>query len=1288
MRWRKRWFLAIPLVALLLCLAGLLIFWGPASRMAERMTLQQLEAAYGGRVTVGDIRLRWRGIELRDVELWEETERDELPRSWLTARQVHIHLPLWRGLDDPPPIDHIEVRGVRARVPLDADGQLLLNLPLSDEPGIPEIPTDRIVVEDVEVEVRLADSPPIFVRDLAFLMYRPIDNWEVTGTIGDLLKSSWTFSGEVDSTFQQAEARIACEQLSWNWQQILEMELLPDVDGMEWDRVRAEGTLALDWQLRWSDSAPLDHGGTIKLGATSMELRDVDVPIHVPSGTITAADNQWRLSEMVIELLEGSVELSGRLDWPVELPDTPRLVLQGNARRMNIAQIPWESLEGTRELGAFPELGGELGGQANGRFLLEAMFSSVVGISGESSVTISEPQWQRLTLDPIDIRLQLEQWRYDPADSDWQPPQGTLGLNVSARDVPWEELVVQLSEFPDVLDIPEELRELRGMVGGEVRATLPLESLTEYSTHEWEGNFQLSSLQWRSIAWSEIQGDWSWRDGLGRLEQLAGLGPDGERLSGQGQLPSAPDEEFFLRLLLEDLAIESISGPIGELVPESYTGRQGQWQDLASWRAGGSIRLDQLTAFDETLHEPLVRWEYENRKLELLALSARWQDASLEGSGEVLLEAPYSFLLRMDLPEIDAPQLLAAFDVASPLEWRGTVAGSGHLQGELESGRWQLIGEGALRDVVGGEFVFDEIPFSLQVDPSEGRFRVPDVSFASGSLALTTRLPFEGDWVSEVQIEMRDLESAQLASLLPDLPEIPRGRVSGTVTATGWERPAQATLRGTWTTPRWEVGLLQVEQGVVQLELADERLEFEAMGNLLGGRVQLVGGTPWDPVAEKPWESLELSADVTVDDVRLERAIRQLGRDAEALRDLRGVATGVGRITWMSGQGIPQIAGRGELREIRWGRDELLQSAEAEFTVSESAWQLRNISARVGQGTVSGQANGPLAASGSGAFQLTASRLDLRRLMAPWPDLASEVEGTLDARIRGQLDSVWRGTAEMGISRGRLAGVDLGRFRLPIDWSFSPARSRVSLTLRETALRIAQGRAVVRGELDWDRELSFRGNSRLVSLDLRRLLRGMVSASSVPSGRLNGQLEFSGNRVRSMRDVRGSFEGTLGDAQALRLPVMSALTPALGGGQVASSVFEDSDIRLSLARGRVEVERLALVSSAVQILATGHVTLEGRLALDVTANLGQINTQTPLARALRTSLLVSAPTIQIALLARANEWLTNRLLFLRVVGTTRSPTVQLRPGATVGREAIQFFLEEATGVSGLTPRGN
>ena len=43
-------------------------------------------------------------------------------------------------------------------------------------------------------------------------------------------------------------------------------------------------------------------------------------------------------------------------------------------------------------------------------------------------------------------------------------------------------------------------------------------------------------------------------------------------------------------------------------------------------------------------------------------------------------------------------------------------------------------------------------------------------------------------------------------------------------------------------------------------------------------------------------------------------------------------------------------------------------------------------------------------------------------------------------------------------------------------------------------------------------------------------------------------------------------------------------------------------------------------------------------------------------------------------LTRAQQALSRRLISLRVTGTTRSPTMQLRPGRLLGQDAVRFFL--------------
>ena len=853
------------------------------------------------------------------------------------------------------------------------------------------------------------------------------------------------------------------------------------------------------------------------------------------------------------------------------------------------------------------------------------------------------------------------------------------------------------------------LRSLQGRATADLTAMVSLASLRDPSTYRAEGAFRLSSIRWNTLDWSDLTGNWEWREGIAIIDKLEGRGSLGERLSGTVEISSDLDGETTLQLEIADIPLNAWTSAIVPFLPSGAQAAardvtdklQGeasaeihlavpsaQWQDIDTWSGEGIIRSESFTTFGMNLKQTVVRWQLQQNSLDAFDFQSHWENAIILGNAKIDFEAPFSFQVALALPDYEASRLLESTGLTVPLEWEGRVEVSGDVKGELLPLVWSAEGEGRVRNLRVPDVVIpSEIPFSLAVDAEETRLTVDHLPMWGGMVTVAGHLPWAEHLASRLVVRLEGIDSSQMEQRYFPFPEAPRGVFSGEFEVTSLEKLDSFSALGELSSSEWEMGLLRIENLAAGLHVVDGEVQVKLQGNALGGQLRLVGQSPLDLSELHPWERLDFQGTVTLENARLEDAIRRMRReDAERLRELSGQLAGDWTVAWNPTDTFPQLRGRGVLRNVRWGREELLQTAEGELQLSGTTCEFRNVSAQLGRGRITGQAELPLAGGRRGSFNLLATRIDLRRVLAPWPEVAREFEGTLDSRIRGQFDANWRGTADCQVSRARYAGTEVRGLRLPVDWSYSPERGRITARIRETTLRVAQGRAIVRGELHWGRELELQGLARLSSINLRTLLRGVTSSASVPNGRLDGRLEFSGSRIRSMNDLRGSFVGTLGDAQVLRLPVMEAIVPALGSGQLSASAFDSSDIQLSLARGEVEVDRLAFASSAVQLLVTGRATLEGRLDLDVMAHLGQINTRTPLARALRASLLVAAPPAQLALLAQANDWLTNRLIFLRVGGTFRSPSVQLRPAATVGAEAVRFFLEGATGVPSGFPQ--
>jgi len=93
----------------------------------------------------------------------------------------------------------------------------------------------------------------------------------------------------------------------------------------------------------------------------------------------------------------------------------------------------------------------------------------------------------------------------------------------------------------------------------------------------------------------------------------------------------------------------------------------------------------------------------------------------------------------------------------------------------------------------------------------------------------------------------------------------------------------------------------------------------------------------------------------------------------------------------------------------------------------------------------------------------------------------------------------------------------------------------------------------------------------------------------------------------------------------------------------------------------------------MQIFLDGTVTLQGRLGLNVTAYTGQRGPNPQALRLLGLQLPVRGP-IPVELLLRANNYLSNRVIHLRVNGTIRNPSVSIEPLPLLAEEATRFFL--------------
>jgi translocation and assembly module TamB len=259
------------------------------------------------------------------------------------------------------------------------------------------------------------------------------------------------------------------------------------------------------------------------------------------------------------------------------------------------------------------------------------------------------------------------------------------------------------------------------------------------------------------------------------------------------------------------------------------------------------------------------------------------------------------------------------------------------------------------------------------------------------------------------------------------------------------------------------------------------------------------------------------------------------------------------------------------------------------------------------------------------------------------------------------------------LARGKVYGVDVAEWRLPVEFTYHPRHGRGQIDVRDSTAQLCQGRASGEASFGFGVTSRVEGNWRFTDLDLRSLMRSTGETGSMAAGRVTGRLKFGGNEVHSLDDVNATLDATLSQTQALQLPVLRLLVPFVRPG-MASTTFQKGDLQARMSKGVIRVQHLSLASDLMKMVVEGTMTKEGRLDLEATATTG---TLTGLDNATLLVLARDVPAvgpIPVALIAQLSTFLANRAIHLRISGTVRNPSVQVETAQLLTEEAIRLLL--------------
>ena len=297
------------------------------------------------------------------------------------------------------------------------------------------------------------------------------------------------------------------------------------------------------------------------------------------------------------------------------------------------------------------------------------------------------------------------------------------------------------------------------------------------------------------------------------------------------------------------------------------------------------------------------------------------------------------------------------------------------------------------------------------------------------------------------------------------------------------------------------------------------------------------------------------------------------------------------------------------------------------------------------------------------------------------PNLAEQIDGRVSARLvvsGGQRDRI-------GI-RGSLTLSDAETFGLSIDNAHSDISGWVTTRVDRWRFELptiagATGDGQLRGNLllksaNRPSKVDLQSNWKLKRVDFAKTLGGAdASSGALGEGRLSGALSLNADSVSGVQDLYGNFDFELDGSSGRSIPGLTEAQNFLGPVGMAGIQFDEGRAKGVIGGGRATLKEFWLRSPQLMVWAEGAVTLASlRLDLEAVISTGDFEANSSLLTTV--GLLAIDYATPVGVLLQINELLSNRTVFVDVVGPATDPSLRLKPLETIRENAAQFFLQQ------------
>ncbi|WP_372717589.1 AsmA-like C-terminal region-containing protein [Novipirellula sp.] len=702
----------------------------------------------------------------------------------------------------------------------------------------------------------------------------------------------------------------------------------------------------------------------------------------------------------------------------------------------------------------------------------------------------------------------------------------------------------------------------------------------------------------------------------------------------------------------------------------------------AAWTASGHLSGRDLRIAGESIDDFEITPALRAGVISVPQFALRWRDnlCNLSAHGIVgdsisVTGAIESNTIRVD----DFAELVSRFS-GSPLRASGNATIGGHFQ--LCSSPLQFVasGDANLQNARYAGKRLGAAQLRWNADPTSFALTSSSNDLLGGQYQVTATAR-DLDWTNTlVEGQFQDIQASRLVACSGlSLPS--SGTLSGGLRITSIAN--LESLRGDAWLQSKNLSLkrlpLDIRQAAIQIDAGVVSVHSE--GVLASGRFAAVGNAElarlarfFEPETSRSLAQIPLTFEAKLSELAVHRVVAALDLPRETRR-LRATMSGDCVRTPAMFDGSRFCSLNGSLEKVRWDRSLVSDRVAVTMAVHPSRVELENLSGHFADGRLSGKASVDFSSTPVGRFELSANRVNLRRATAPF--LSADMSGTANVQVSGRIGPVLSGRADVSVDHAVMAGLVVREARFPVDWTYSQASQISRWQCRAGVVGVGGGRVHIASEGNFDRSLSMATSMRIERVDTSKLLQGSSSGAGV----IDGNVTLNAKRARDPKNIVGRFDLEMSNINALELPVMDELSSLVrlapsrpGNGQDGGYVYG------RIAGGLVHVEELAISQSTVQVLMSGSATMDGRLDFDVTAST-ESNGPADQLLEMADSPIMMATAAPIAMVAKANELLKDRVVHVHVGGTSARPTLRLQPGKQLSQDAVRFFLTSSLGAN-------